>query len=161
MGATPLILAVQHGQTSARCLELSVRHADGRMEGVGFGGCGLNLKHSKTAGFSPWFHLLRFHFGYLVFTHSLVFLRATHSGTNRRTSAAVSESSLKHRIHPEQTQYTSEFSTHNSTSILVLSKLTHRGPQVLTVVSIYQSSPFRVPFFDPHKNKHHTRFGFW
>ena len=33
-------------------------------------GCGSELSHQGTAGFSPWFHLPGFHFGYPFWTHS-------------------------------------------------------------------------------------------
>ena len=40
-------------------------------------GCGSKLSHQGTAGFSLWFHLPGFHFGYLFLTHSHTML--THS----------------------------------------------------------------------------------
>ena len=33
-------------------------------------GCGSKLTQQRTAGFSPWFHLPGFHFGYFFLTHS-------------------------------------------------------------------------------------------
>ena len=36
-------------------------------------GCGSKFSHQRTAGFSPWFHLPGFHFGYLFLTHSQLF----------------------------------------------------------------------------------------
>ena len=40
-------------------------------------GCGSKLSHQGTAGFSSWFHLPGFHFGYLFLTHSHLGLNGT------------------------------------------------------------------------------------